>query len=134
MSWGSDFKLEFMKSKIYFFCFFLLINLLSAQNIADVQRNNNGYCRVYDVNNKQIASGYVGSSKDDFSFSNCIIVVRNSSGYTRVYDEKLKQIASGYCGNSSDTFNVVGCNIVVKSKSNYKRIFDKNLKQISSGY
>ncbi len=116
----------------------ILLNFISlciySQNIADVQRNNNGYCRVYDVNNKQIASGYVGSSKDDFSFSNCIIVVRNSSGYTRVYDEKLKQIASGYCGNSSDTFNVVGCNIVVKSKSNYKRIFNKNLKQISSGY
>ena len=127
-------KSKKMKKLFLMATMLLTFSLANAQNIADVQRNSSGYCKVYDANNKQISSGYVGNSSEDFSYSNCIIVVRNSSGYVKVYDENLKQISSGYCGNSDDSFNVVGCNIIVKNKSNYKKTYDKNLKQISSGY
>ncbi len=126
-----------MKNIILISGFVFITFLSSGQNIGDASRDsNNGYTKVFDSNNKQISSGYVGGSSDEFNFSNCILVVRDpKNGYTKVYDEKLKQISSGYCGGSSDNFNVVGCNVVVKNpKNGYKKTYDKNLKQISSGY
>lgn len=120
--------------------FFLIATMLltfgavNAQSIGNVDFRSDGYAKVYDDKNNQIASGYVGSSSDEFDFSSCIIVSRRSDGYVKIYDQKLNQIASGYAGDKNDSFKVVGCNIVFKRSDGYKKTYDKKLNQISSGY
>jgi hypothetical protein len=113
----------------------LFINLaIYAQEIGDVTRTDNGYTKVYDINNKIIASGYTDDNNYDWDFSSCIIVLRKDNGYTKVYDSKLKLISSGYTEGKDYSFKVSGCNIILKNKNGYKKIYDKKLKIKTSGY
>lgn len=124
-----------MKVGFLLFTFAILAVLSMAQNISDVKRNDNGYTIVYDVNNRQISSGYVGDQTYEWDFSSCLIVIRVKDGkYTMVFDEQLHQVASGYTGEVGFSFKVTGCKIVLKRIDGWKMIYDKELRLLESGW